>query len=153
VSELTIKEVTRENWPQALALRVNPEQDEFVPSVAESVAEAYIRPFPKEEVAPFALYAGTEMIGFWAYSYEPESEDNYWINGFLIDRRFQGKGYGQSALRAILAHAQSYFPRCKRIGLTVLPDNMVAQTLYKKLDFEDSGEVHDGELVYYRQLP
>ena len=151
--ELTIKEVIRENWPEALALRVTPEQEEFVPSVAESVAEAYILPHPKELVAPFAIYAGEEMIGFWAYSYESESDDNYWINGFLIDHRFQGKGYGKAALQAILAHAHRHFPKCQRIGLTVLPDNIAAQALYKGLRFEDSGEVYEGELIYYRPMP
>lgn len=147
--EITIQEVTRENWPEACDLKVAPEQEEYVPSVAISVAEGYIRPHKQEIVTPYAIYADGEMVGFFAYSYDPESTDNYWINGFLIDKRFQGKGLGKAAFAAIIEHVRKTFSQCNRVGLTVHPDNAPARKLYEAFGFRDSGELYEGELVHY----
>ncbi|HUU46536.1 MAG TPA: GNAT family N-acetyltransferase [Acidobacteriota bacterium] len=146
---IEITEVTRENWDDALRLAVAPAQQEFVPSVMESVAEAYIRPHEKEIVTPYAIYADGQMVGFFAYSSEPESADNYWINGFLIDRRFQGRGYGKAAFGAILEHVRATFPQCRRVGLTVCPDNQLARRLYEGFGFRNTEELYQGELVHY----
>lgn len=146
---IEITEVTRANWAEAASLAVSPEQEDFVPSVMESVAEAYIRPHEQETVAPYAISHDEQMIGFFAYSFDPESTDNYWINGFLIDRRFQGRGYGKAAFAAILAHVRATFPQCRRVGLTVHPDNQAARRLYEGFGFRNTGELYQGELVHY----
>lgn len=41
---LQLKVVTRENWEDALKLQVSKEQNQFVPSVAVSLAKVYIKP-------------------------------------------------------------------------------------------------------------
>src|SRR5713226_10051913 len=102
MEELSIREVTRENWRAALHLAVHPEQQRFIadsaPIAAIALAKAYIRPGGLIWV-PYAFYADAEMVGFTELAYEPGSVDNYWIFHFFIDRHFQGRGYGKEALR------------------------------------------------------
>jgi diamine N-acetyltransferase len=146
---IKIREITRENWIEALKLSVAPEQQEYVSPLILTVAEAYIRPHKSEIVTPYAIYVDGQMVGSFAYSSESESSDNYWINDFMIDRHHQGKGYGKAAFAAILEHHRSKYPQCRRVGLTLVPGNSVARRLYEGFGFRDSGEVYEGELVFY----
>jgi hypothetical protein len=63
---LSICEVTRDNWQAALCLAVHSDQQRFIseviPIAAIALAKAYIRPRGLLWL-PYALYAGTEMIG------------------------------------------------------------------------------------------
>ena len=65
--ELTIREVTRENWRATLRLAVHPDQQRFiadgVPIAAIALAKVYIRPRGWFWL-PYAFYAATEMIDF-----------------------------------------------------------------------------------------
>jgi diamine N-acetyltransferase len=151
VREIQIREVTRDNWHEALQLAVTPEQEELVAPVTETVAEAYIRP-KNRIVKPYAFYAEEQMIGFFAYSYEPESTDDYWIEGFFIDHRFQRMGLGSAALAATVTHARSVFPKCRRLSLTVFADNVAARRLYEGYGFGTTGEICEGDLVYHLDL-
>src|SRR5215472_8898728 len=98
--DLTIREVTRENWRAALRLAVHPDQQRFiagvVPIAAIALAKAYIRPGGLLWL-PYAFYVDTEMIGFTELAYEPDSSDTYWIPHFFIDVAYQGQGYGKKA--------------------------------------------------------
>jgi diamine N-acetyltransferase len=151
MTNVTLKQITRDNWREAIALSVHPDQERFVagmsPPVALALAKAYVRPSGMP-VVPFAIYADERMVGFWSLTYEPGSADNYWINHFLIDRRYQGRGYGKAALAAIVAMLNDQHPLCRSVGLTVHPDNHVAQRLYQSFGFVDTQEIVYGELFY-----
>ncbi len=148
---VTLKEVTEKNWLEAIPLLVHPEQERFVPSAAISLAKAYVKPCD-ETITPFGIYSDGRMAGFFVYIYDPESTDNYWISGFLIDRRYQGQGIGKAAMKEILAQVPKLFPKCQKIGLTVLPDNNNARKLYENFGFVDTGRLYEGEIVYRLEL-
>ena len=149
--ELTIQEVTRENWRATLRLAVHPDQQRFiadvVPITAIALAKAYVRPRGLLWL-PYAFYANTEMIGFTELAYEPESSDNYWIFHFFIDAAYQGQGYGKKALLLLLAFLKQQHSRCRSIRLTVHPENVHAQHLYSSVGFQLTGDVMEGEPVY-----
>lgn len=149
--DLTIREVTRENWQAALRLTVHPDQQRFiadiVPIAAIALAKAYIRPGDLLWL-PYVFYARTEMIGFTELAYEPESSDNFWIFHFLIDRAYQGQGYGKQALRLFLDFIKQQHPYCLSMRLTVHPENARAQRLYSGAGFEPTGDSLEGEPVY-----
>src|SRR5260370_42492154 len=110
MNELSLREVTQENWHATLGLTVFPEQQRFiadyVPIAAIALAKAYIRPGGLVWV-PYAFYEATEMVGFTELAYEPESPDNYWIFHFFIDHHYQGRGYGTLALSLFLKFSAS----------------------------------------------
>lgn len=149
--DLTIREVTRENWQAALRLAVHPDQQRFiadiVPIAVIALAKAYIRPRGWLWL-PYVFYAGTEMIGFTELAYEPESSDNFWIFHFFIDRAYQGQGYGKQALLLFLDFIKQQHPHCRSIRLTVHPENVRAQRLYSGAGFEPTGDSLEGEPVY-----
>ncbi|MBE5106652.1 GNAT family N-acetyltransferase [Bacillus thuringiensis] len=144
-----LKVVTRENWEDALKLQVKENQMKFVPSVAVSLAKVYIKP-DGENVGyiPFAIYDGDLMVGFIMHAYIRETSDMYWINGFIIDQKQQGNGYGKAALKEIIHTIQNRFKECKEIRLTVHKDNISAKKLYERYGFQPLGHDYDGEQVY-----
>ncbi len=147
-----LRDITAENWREALTLSLDPAQLPFVSDtacpVALALAKAYIRPGGLT-VTPFGIYAGCTMVGFFALAYEPGSANRYLLMHFLIDRRHQRRGYGLGALQALVVLLHDRFPDCVSLDLTVHPDNHPAQVLYTRFGFEDTGSLLFGE-PYYR---
>ena len=149
--EVTLREVTRDNWQAALRLAVYPEQQRFIadytPIAAIALAKAYIRPGGLTWI-PYAFYASPTMIGFAELAYEPGSAENYWLFHFFIDSHFQGQGYGKQALQTLLQFIKEQFVECQAIYITVHPENERAIRLYTAAGFQPTGEERWGEPVY-----
>ena len=113
---IQLKVVTRENWEDALKLQVKDNQTKFVPSVAVSLAKVYIKPDGDAvEYMPFAIYDGNHMVGFIMHAVVKETTDMYWINGFIIDRKQQGNGYGKAALQESIYLIKIRLRRVKKL--------------------------------------
>lgn len=151
MKEITIREVTGENWRETLQLTVRPEQQRFTadyaPIAAIALAKAYIRP-GGAIWAPYAIYAGSTMVGFLALAYEPDTTDQYWLFHFFIDQRYQGRGYGKAALSRFIALVQREHLQCQMLQLVVHPENVSAQRLYTTAGFRPTGMERWGEPVY-----
>ncbi|MFD9625699.1 GNAT family N-acetyltransferase [Peribacillus muralis] len=144
-----LKGVTRENWEEALSLKVKEQHITFVPSVAVSLAKVYIKPDGDNIVyVPFAIYDKELMVGFIMHAYDAKTTNMYWINGFMIDASYQGKGYGRAALSEMVHWITNKFTNCKEIRLTVFKDNVNACELYKSFGFLPTGDVYGEEDVW-----
>jgi diamine N-acetyltransferase len=148
---ITLSEVTRDNWRATLNLTVHPEQQRFIadhqPIAAIVLAKAYIRP-DGLVWAPYAIYADDDLVGLVELAYAPDSQDNYWVYHFFIDRAQQGRGYGKAAFEAFIRLIRERHPHCRQINLTVHPENHRAQRLYAGLGFQPDGRELWGEPVY-----
>ncbi|MFH5778980.1 GNAT family N-acetyltransferase [Heyndrickxia oleronia] len=144
-----LKAVTRDNWEEALALKVSDHQQVFVPSVAVSLAKVFIKPDGKNvEYLPFAIYDNETMVGFIMHAYEESTSNMYWINGFFIDHIHQNKGYGKQSMIEMIRWILQRFPQCQEIRLTVHKENEIARRLYKDLGFFPLGQsVGDEEIM------
>ncbi|HEU0001061.1 MAG TPA: GNAT family N-acetyltransferase [Ktedonobacteraceae bacterium] len=153
--KITMREVTRDNWQEALSLAVFPEQQHFVadyePVAAIALAKAYIRPGGLVWT-PYAFYADATMVGFTELAYEPGSAENYWFFHFFIDSHYQGQGYGKQALQILLQFIKARFAECRTIYITVHPENERAIHLYTAAGFQPTGEERWGEAVYRLSL-
>jgi diamine N-acetyltransferase len=151
MNRVTIREVTRENWRDALRLTVAPVQQRFIadyaPIAAVALAKAYIRPGGLVWT-PYVFFADATMVGFCELAYEPESAEQYWLFHFFIDERFQGRGYGTDALAALIAFVKEQRAGCQALQLTVHPENHVARWLYMRAGFAPTGGELEGEPVY-----
>lgn len=137
---IELKPVNRDNWEEALSLQVLENQQKFVPSVAISLSKIYIKPDGDEVIyIPFSIYSDDKMVGFIMHAYEEKTTNMYWINGFLIDAKEQGKGYGRLALEQMISWISNKFAQCKEIRLTVHKDNKAKQ-LYKSRGFIETGQ-------------
>jgi len=156
-AQVTLTEVTRDNWRAALALGVAPEQRRFVagyaPIVALGLAKAYIRPGGLIWL-PLAISARDEwlrdgaLVGFVMLAYDTAEADVCWIYHFFVDTRYQGRGYARAALRALLELIRERLPRCSTIQLTVHAENERAQRPYRSAGFRATGDLIDGEPLY-----
>jgi diamine N-acetyltransferase len=76
----------------------------------------------------------------------------YWINGFIIDEKFQRTGYGRAAFNEMINWIKNKFSICKEIRLTVHKDNHYARDLYNSFGFLPTGEVWGDEEVFYFEV-
>lgn len=148
-----LESVTRDNWESVIRLSVKKEQKSLVPSVSVSLAKIYIKPDGDHvEYIPFAIYDNEELVGFIMFAYEENTTDMYWINGFLIDGKFQGNGFGRAALHEIVKWIHTRFSECSEIRLTVHQDNLRAKNLYKNFGFKPNGDIYSEEEVWFYTL-
>ena len=136
---IKLKPVTKENLDDVLALRVAETQEGFVSSNAESLAQAYVY---SETAWPFAVYDDETLVGFIMMGYY-EAKHYYTLWKFMIDQRYQNKGYGRKALELGLAFVKEKF-HPEEIYTGVAPGNRVAKGLYESVGFKDTGLLEFG---------
>ena len=136
---VSIRPVTRENLEEVLALRVAEGQEKYVISNAESLSRAYVY---SETAYPFAIYDDDIIVGFIMMGYY-EVKGYYTLWEFMIDRKYQNKGYGRQALKLGLEFVREKFGQVD-IYTGVTPRNTVAKKLYESVGFESTGLVERG---------
>ena len=141
-AEISLREVTADSVRNILRLKVAPNQEQFVASNAASIAEAHFNP----ERAWFrAIYADETPVGF-LMLYDDPAEPTYFLWRFMIDSRFQGRGYGTRALRLLVEHVRSR-PDAAVLGVSYVPGDGSPETFYKKFGFEETGDMDDDEVI------
>ena len=133
-----LQEITKDNYEDVLALRVNESQKGFVSTTEEALAQALDY---GNTAYPFAVCGGGRVVGFIMMGYY-EAKGYYTLWKFLIDREHQGKGYGREALNQGIAFLKN------SLGVTeiytgVSPDNAVAKSLYESVGFRFTGLEED----------
>ena len=107
VSDVTIslREITEDNIESVQSLRTTPDQQRFVSTVVDSLAEAAEVP----QANPWfrAVYADERPVGFvmlaWNVDPQPPGIIGPWfLWKLLIDRRHQRLGYGHEVMRQIV---------------------------------------------------
>ena len=79
-----------------------------------------------------------------------DPNDRYWLWRFMIDKNFQGKGYGSAALEKIIAYFRDN--GTGYIKLSTKESNTTALSLYHKYHFEENGEMNEDEIVLQLNL-
>jgi diamine N-acetyltransferase len=85
-------------------------------------------------------------VGFIMYGIEPRDNNDYWIDRFMIDEKHQKNGYGKKALEIIIEKIKQDKTHNK-IKISTDPENITAINLYKKLGFNETGELRDDEAL------
>ncbi|RAI44681.1 GNAT family N-acetyltransferase [Rhodoplanes roseus] len=139
--EVRLADVTANNWRDVAALELEPEQRELVAGNLYSLAESKFDPLAR----PRAVYAGDELVGFLMYDVGSDHLGRAVIYRFMIDRRFQGQGYGRAALRLALDEI-GRLPGVGTISICYEPENP-AKALYASVGFVEIGADEDGEII------
>ena len=133
---ITLQTIDENNFLKAAALQVSPEQSSFVAAAPMILARAYA--YRDQRAVCWGIYNDDMIVGL-ALIHDLEEEPAcYHLCEFLIDQRFQGRGYGSQALRLILNHCrrEGKFPRAE---VCVRKENAAAIRLYERAGFRDSG--------------
>ena len=136
---INLKEITKDNIDDVLALKVRDEQKGFVVTNAESLAKAYAY---SETAYPFAVYDDDMLVGFIMMGYYGV-KGYYTLWEFMIDQRYQNKGYGRKALNLGIDFVKEKF-HPDSIYTGVAPGNSVAKGLYESVGFVSTGLVELG---------
>lgn len=135
-----------------VALEVGDDQDDFVATNAESLEEADENP----ACVPLGVFSGSEpvviddLVGFAMYALDGD-DGNWWIYRLMIDKRFQKRGFGRAALRAVVER-MSAIPGCDAVYLGVYPENTAAANLYRQEGFRETGQILGEETVMRLEL-
>ncbi|WP_299324734.1 GNAT family N-acetyltransferase [uncultured Gemella sp.] len=159
---LKLKKINRTNIGEILKLEVFDNQKNFVATNNSSIIEAYIAITENNNVFTFGIYNDDTPIGFLMIGYDVDSDGegapeiakgNYNIWRLMIDKKYQGKGFGKKAMNLALEFVNT-FPcgTAKYCWLSYESDNVVAQQLYKSVGFVETDEKDREEIVAVLKL-
>ena len=135
---ITLREIDGDNFHDIISLNV----EKYCASNLYSLAQAKIYP----DAIPLAIYNDDTPVGFIMYGIEPRDNNEYWIDRFMIDEKYQNKGFGKKALEIIIEKIKQDKTHNK-IKISTNPENIRAIELYKKMGFNETGELHDNEAL------
>ena len=143
MNNITLKKIDASNFIDCFHLELAVGQEKYVSNPIRSLAQAYVY---YNQCVPFGIYAEDKMVGYVMVIYDYD-EEVYNIWHMMIDRAFQGKGYGKGALQEVLKYiASKPFGSSKTILITCNPQNEVAYRLYRQIGFTETGKSDDDEL-------
>jgi diamine N-acetyltransferase len=138
---IELHKVTAETVRAVCLLHVAPTQRGFVAPNAVSFAEAMFEP-----KAWFrAVVADDIPVGFVMLSVDTV-EPEYYLWRFMIDQRYQGRGYGRGAVQQVIEHVRT-LPNATELLVSWVPEAGGPEPFYRRLGFEPTGEVDEGEVV------
>ena len=162
MEQITLQKITYKNYVKTIwGLKVTPKQKHFVASNTGSLAEAYVAITNGGVALPFAICRNNKPVGFLMIGYglsdddDLEKEDpefvkmakkSYCLWRFMIDKRYQRKGYGRKAMQLALDYIRT-FPcgEAETVWLSYEPENEVAKKLYASFGFIEQPQWYNGE--------
>ena len=114
---MKLEKVNSKNVWELLKLEVGDSQKDFVATNTESIVEAYTTLAAGGKVFPFGIYEGGEPVGFLMIGYDSAgcddgapavAKENYSLWRLMIDKRFQGRGYGRRAIELALDFIRTF---------------------------------------------
>ena len=156
---IELKKITEDNFKECISLDLTVEQGEYIATNAYSLSEAYaINNDGINTAMPYAIYSDNEMVGFVMAEYQPidendpdDNENIYYLSRLMIDKRFQGKGYGKKGMIKMIEIMKTFpYGSAEAIILSCNRQNKVAYELYKSLGFVDTDEFDETGDSYCR---
>ena len=132
--------VTEDNWVDVASLSVKEEQKKYVAPAIGILARGYVYRDCNAKIYAFendGVIVGTALVR--EFTDEPLGYD---LQQFMIDEKYQGKGYGSRALELILDELRKE-GRYDHVELCVKKADAEAIRLYGKHGFADSGYVDE----------
>lgn len=135
-----LSDVNEQNWLDVISLSVTEEQKKFLASPIGILARGYV--YRSCNARVYGICDGEQVIGVALVRNMDEEPACYELQQFMIDRRFQNKGYGTEALGLILS-VLSKERKYSRVEVCVNMNDAAALWVYKKVGFEDTGYIDE----------
>ena len=146
---IRIKAVDAQNISEVCRLTANPDGNgatTYAYCNALSIAEAKY----DSEMYPNAIYNNNIIIGFFMYRRAENQADTATICRFMLDYRFQHKGFGKKALAYILRGLK--IQGVKKVILLSDDANKIAKKLCLSFGFQFTGKTSNDESCYELNL-
>lgn len=138
---LQLLDVNDSNWRDCSGLQLAKEEEKYISSNVYAIAEWK---FETDSIFK-AIYSDNVLVGMLAYYlHDGDHGYFYWLYHLMIETKYQGKGYGENAVR--LAVKEMHQLGATEIRTMYMSGNIRAQSLYKKLGFEEIGTLDGGDI-------
>ncbi len=162
---IELREISGENIEKIIALEVEENQEVFIETNnLKSFADAHMLNADGIPASPFAVYADEVLVGFLMYIYDTLDHESfekevfygkksYFIWHIMIDKNYQGKGYGKISFERMLMDIEA-LPNgeAEYVTLFYRTSNVIAKTLYASFGFEDTGIMQDDSMLAIKKL-
>ena len=142
-AEVSLREITSETVIQICKLSdtLSEQEQKMVAPNAISIAQAHF-----SDKAWFrAIYADEMAVGF-VMLYDDSENPEYFLWRLMIAGPYQGKGYGRKAIELLVEYVKTR-PGARELSTSYVPIEGGPEGFYRKMGFEPTGEVDDGEIV------
>ncbi|PAJ71630.1 GNAT family N-acetyltransferase [Pseudoalteromonas sp. NBT06-2] len=136
--EVSLRQVTKENYEKVCELDVTKEQEDYVACNMWSLVESTYN----EGYETRAIYVEEEPVGF--LMWVQESKDKISIWRFMVDKEHQQKSIGRVALNLALVEMKKVSD-LREIEICYNPKNPVAKDFYSSFGFSEVGMDEDDE--------
>lgn len=145
MEKIFLREITADTLGDILGLSVHDLQKKFVASNAVSIAQAHFA----DNAVFRAIYGDETPIGFVMFDDDPNEKEphHYDLWRFMIDKNYQGRGYGWKAMDEIIRFVRKETNQ-REFMLSCVPGEGGPEEFYRKYGFADTGEIVEGEKVY-----
>ena len=135
-----LTDITEDNWFEVASLTVKDSQKEFLAPAIGILARGYV--YRDCNARVFAIENDGTIVGVALTREFTDEPLGYDLQQFMIDQRFQRKGYGSAALGLILdeLRKEAHFDH---VEVCVKKEDAAAIHLYQKYGFVDSGYVDE----------
>ncbi len=137
---IKLAEITEDNWLEAASLSVKEEQKGYLAPPIGIIARGYVYRDCNAKV--FVIENDGVIVGVALVREFTDEPLGYDLQQFMIDGRYQGRGYGSEALRLILEELRKE-GRYGSVEVCVKKEDREAIRLYTKLGFVDSGYIDE----------
>ncbi len=146
MNQIHLEKLTWDTVDDVLKLRVSKDQKEFVARNSDSIIDAYFALTEEgKNVFTFGIYNGKKAVGFLMIGYNcvwreklDFAKNSYYIWRFMIDKRYQGNGYGREALKLAIDFVRTApCGAAESCWLSYEPENEAARKLYLSSGFEE----------------
>jgi diamine N-acetyltransferase len=142
-AEVSLREITSETVVQICKLSdtLSAQQQKMVAPNAISIAQAHF-----SDKAWFrAIYADEMIVGF-IMLYDDSEKPEYFLWRLMLAGPYQGKGYGRKAIELLVEYVKTR-PGARELSASYVPMEGGPEGFYRRMGFEPTGEVDDGEIV------
>ena len=135
---LKLVEINEQNWLDVRRLSVSKDQEGFLDSAVGILARGYV--YRGQRARVLGIERDGEMIGIALVKDLDEEPACYDLQQFLIDGRYQGRGYGAEALGLLLELLRQE-KKYEDVEVCVHREDAAALALFTGAGFLDTGYV------------
>ncbi|WP_431808087.1 GNAT family N-acetyltransferase [Lysinibacillus sphaericus] len=162
---IEFRKITGENIEEIIALDVAENQQDFLETTnLRSFADAHMLNADGIPANPIAIYVDGIAVGFLMYIYDTLDHESfekevfygkksYFVWHIMIEKRYQGKGYGKLAFEELLMDIEKMpYGEAEYVSLFYHTSNNKAKTLYASFGFVDTGIMQDHSMLAIKTL-
>ncbi len=133
-------EINEENWLAARALSVSDAQKDYLDSALGILARGYV--YRQDRARVVGIAQDETLIGLALVRDLDEAPACYDLQQFMLDARYQGRGWGTEALRLLLNELGKE-RKYDCVEVCVKKHDAAARRVYEKAGFVDTGYIDE----------